>query len=646
MMDTSRGRAAERLAVLGAQLAGGQARAMSAVPEATAVCGIVGYVGPGDACGVLLEGLQILQNRGYDSVGMSTIGGGKELVTTKFASGAATNDAMDKLARAAPQAHKQHHIGIGHTRWATHGGKTDANAHPHTDEAGRVSLIHNGIIGNAEDIKAELLDAGVTFSSETDSEVVAQLIGRLVAKGMPLVDAVKEATARLQGTWGLLVLDREDPSQIVAAKNGSPILIGIGQKQMFLASEAAAFARHTKEFIALDDGEIAVVHADRHTLDVSRVKTAEIEDVATSPHPFPKWTIKEIMDQPEAVSKALNYGGRILGEEGAKLGGLDGRKDLMLGITNLVIAACGTSLFAGRFGAKMMYALQCFNSITVVDASELTRDMFPKEGAGLLVISQSGETADVYSALMLAEDLGVPTFSVVNVVRSLVARTTACGVYLNAGRENAVASTKAFTCQATVLSLIALWFSHHRSRERRQRRSLLVDALHRLPTNIGMTLHSMRDPCRRIAERMRDATRCFVLGKGFGEPIAHEGALKIKEITYVHAEGFAGGALKHGPFALLEAGTPVIAILLADGNESRMENVLQQVRARDAFTVCITNVRGNESLADETLLIPSNGPLTALLAVLPMQLIAYELAVLRGIDPDFPRHLAKTVTVH
>lgn len=246
---------------------------------------------------------------------------------------------------------------------------------------------------------------------------------------------------------------------------------------------------------------------------------------------------------------------------------------------------------------------------------------------------------------MLAEELGIPTFSVVNVVRSLIARTTACGVYLNAGRENGVASTKAFTCQATVLSLIALWFSHHRSAERRQRRSLLVDALHRLPTNIGMTLHNLREPCKRIAAKMLNADHCFVLGRGFAEPIAYEGALKIKEITYVHAEGYAGGALKHGPFALLSEGTPVIAVVLGDSNESLMKTALSEVKARGAFTICVTNVRELKQ-ADETLFIPSNGPLTALLAVLPMQLIAYELSLLRGIDPDHPRNLAKTVTVH
>lgn len=273
--------------------------------EAAEVCGIVGYVGPGDASEVLLEGLNILQNRGYDSAGVSTVSGDGQLLTTKFASVSSTNDAMEKIFREAPKVHAGHHVGIAHTRWATHGGKTDANAHPHTDEANRISLIHNGVIENADEIKAELLDAGVHFASETDSEVVAQLIGRLVAGGLALPEAVKEATARLHGTWGLVVLDREDPNLLVAAKHGSPILIGIGKEQMFLASEASAFARHTKEFIALEDGEVAVVRPDHHSLDVSRVKTAEVEVLQESPHPFAHWTIKEVRPPCPGLSAQL-----------------------------------------------------------------------------------------------------------------------------------------------------------------------------------------------------------------------------------------------------------------------------------------------------------------------------------------------------
>ena len=464
--------------------------------------------------------------------------------------------------------------------------------------------------------------------------------------GETTLEAVKRAQQRLQGTWGLAVIDREDPTTIIAVKNGSPMLLGIGQGRMFVASEPSAFAQHTKEFIALQDGEVAVVNADKCSLDISRVELAPDEVIELTPAPYEHWTIKEILEQPHAVSKALNYGGRLVGDSNAKLGGLDANSDRMLSIENLVIAACGTSYFASLYGAKMMSWLSSFNTVIVEDASEFNHDSIPQHGAGMLVLSQSGETKDVHRALVLAEESGIPTFSIVNVVRSLIARTTNCGVYLNAGREKAVASTKSFTCQVTVLALVALWFSARRpgNAAKAERRKQLVDALHRLPTNIGMTVNRLRDQCKRVAEMMLHQHSCFVLGKGFAEAIAREGALKIKEITYLHAEGYPGGALKHGPFALIEKGTPVILIVLNDQHRNLMKTALEEVKVRGALTIAITNDPALD-IADENILIPSNGPLTALLAVLPLQLIAYELSLLRGNDPDHPRHLAKVVTV-
>ena len=473
-------------------------------------------------------------------------------------------------------------------------------------------------------------------------------IGVLVKQGKSAYDAVKAAVSQLQGTWGLVVIDRDSPDQLIAAKNGSPMLIGIGKGRMFIASESSAFSQQTKEFIALEDGEIAVIGREGCSLDISRIEIAPNEKIETSPAPYEHWTLKEILEQPLAVSKALNFGGRILGDSDSKLGGLDANEVKMLSVENLVIAACGTSFYAGLYAEKLMQSLSSFNTVNVVDASEVIHDSIPHRAAGMLVISQSGETKDVQRALLIADEIGVPTFSVVNIVRSLIARSTGCGVYLNAGREFAVASTKAFTCQVTVLALIAIWFSARRgtSKERLERRKQLVEALHRLSTNIGMTLYRTHTKCKELAQTIKQASSCFILGKGFAEPIAKEGALKIKEITYVHAEGYPGGALKHGPFALIEKGVPVILIILTDIHQALMKTALEEVHGRGATTIVITNDPSPLSCANHTILIPSNGPLTALLAVLPLQLLAYELALARGNEnPDKPRNLAKTVTV-
>jgi len=317
---------------------------------------------------------------------------------------------------------------------------------------------------------------------------------------------------------------------------------------------------------------------------------------------------------------------------------------VLLPVHNLIVTGCGTSFFAGQFGARIMRHLNTFDTVQAIDSAELGIDTFPRAAGGVCLISQSGETKDVHRVLNMTEELDLPRFSVVNAVGSLIARSTNCGVYLNAGREHAVASTKAFTSQVTVLSLIALWFAQHRNVEETKRRAL-IDALHRLPTNIGMALRC-REQCNKVAQRLSKADHCFILGKGFSEPIAYEGALKIKEITYLHAEGYSGGALKHGPFALIDKGTPIVLIIVDDQHAQLMRIAAEEVRARGAYTIVITNAPHlAKNIANETILIPSNGILTSLLAVIPLQLIAYEISVLRGIDPDKPRNLAKAVTV-
>lgn len=431
------------------------------------------------------------------------------------------------------------------------------------------------------------------------------------------------------------------------------MVIGLGQGRTYIASETSAFSRYTKNYIAMKDGEIGVVRSSDNTnLDISRVETAPEYNVLLSPDPYPHFTIKECLEQPEAIARALSYGARLNGKR-VVLGGLDKNVDLMATIHNMLLTGCGTSRHAAEFGAKLMRDLDCFDTVGVLDAAEVRRSDIPRHG-GLLAVSQSGETKDVHRAVKIGEERGVPCMSVVNNVGSLIARSTGLGVYLNAGREHAVASTKAFTTQVTVLTLIALWF--RQAKEDRNHlpelalRRELLEALQRLPISFGMGLRT-RDHCKRIAAALQTAESMFVLGKGYGEPIALEGALKIKEMCYVHAEGYSGGALKHGPFALIEGAegrhgqTPVVAIILDDEHAAHMRTAAEEVRARGAKVFVITD---NPKLAlgidSDPVIIPNNGPLTALIAVLPLQLIAYELAVLKGINPDAPRNLAKAVT--
>lgn len=637
-------------------------------------CGIVGVVGTSqDASEFLLEGLTILQNRGYDSAGMSTqklpAAESSEpiapITTTKFASVTGTADSIGLLKKSQGE-HSGNTVGIAHTRWATHGAKTDRNSHPHSDMHGRVSLIHNGTFTNYYEIKQELIAEGVVFSTETDTEVAAQLIGHLMGEGADVLTATRIALTRLEGTWGLCVMARDEPGKIIIARNGSPLCIGYGSNEMYVASETTAFSRYTKRFISLQDGELAVLKSDSAELNpmddnegflqrfpTSRLAIAPDVKVRLSPAPYPHWTIREIMEQPKAVAAALGYGGRV-SDDHVYLGGLEADKERMLKIKHLMIAACGTSLYASKYGAKLMRSLNSFDTVSTEDASECASDRLPKKEGGLLVVSQSGETKDVHRVLKCAEEMPteIPTFSVVNTVGSLIARSTKCGVYLNAGRENAVASTKAFVTQVTVMGLIASWFAQNRADGNRAKMDELIQCMHRLPIAIGMALRS-RELCARIAEKLMRSEHLFVLGRGYGEPIAYEGALKIKEITYLHAEGYPGGALKHGPFALIEnekdgkfGATPIILIVLDDEHAQHMKTCAEEVRARGAYTIVITdNPKMCENIADTIIPIPTNGPMTALLASIPLQLIAYELAVRKGINPDVPRNLAKAVTV-
>ena len=488
-------------------------------------CGIVGVVGTTehtDAREFLLDGLTILKNRGYDSAGIATVSSkGGELHITKFASDGDKADSINLV-----REHSRslgHTLGIAHTRWATHGGKTDENAHPHTDSSGKIALVHNGTLNNANDLRRELQAEGHVFTSQTDTEVIAKLIGKFYAKGgLTLREATELALNLCDGTWGLGIICTDTPDELVVACNGSPLVIGIGDDRTFIASETSAFNRYTKNFISMKDGEIGVLHADGRTLDLSRKQLAPDQQVKLSPAPYTHWTLKELMEQPEAIARALGFGGRMSYER-VLLGGLDQNEEKMKKIQHVTLSACGTSLHAAKYGERLMKHLGSFDSVASIDAAETETKDFPcmsnLKSTGLIVVSQSGETKDVHRVVTAAMDKGVTVLSVVNAVGSLIARTTKLGVYCNAGRENAVASTKAFTTQVTVLALVALWFKEMRDRMSGLPPSVetqrLKEALMRLPITVGMALKT-RDQCRKIAERLKDKEHCFVLGKGKG----------------------------------------------------------------------------------------------------------------------------------
>lgn len=634
----------------------------------TDCCGIVGVIGTEkhtDAREFLLDGLTILKNRGYDSAGIATVPStGGELSISKYASDGDKADSIELVAKHSK--HLGHSLGIAHTRWATHGGKTDENAHPHTDSSGKIALVHNGILNNANDLRRVLQAEGHVFTSQTDTEVIVKLIGKYYMEGnkekqgsMSLKEATEIALDRCVGTWGLAIVCTDKPDEMVVARNGSPLVIGMGADRTFIASETSAFNRYTKSFISMKDGEIGVLHADGRTLDLSRKQLAPDQQVKLSPEPYPHWTIKELMEQPEAIAHSLNFGGRMSNDR-VILSGLDLNEDKMSKIKHMTLSACGTSLNAAKYGERLMKQLGSFDSVAALDAAETETKDFPcmdkTQSTGLIVVSQSGETKDVHRVVVNAMKEEITALSVVNAVGSLIARTTNLGVYCNAGRENAVASTKAFTTQVTVLALIAIWFRECRDRfagvTHNVEAQRVKDALMRLPITMGITMKTCRKQCKEIAERLKDKEHCFVLGKGFAEPVAYEGALKIKEMCYLHAEGYSGGALKHGPFALIDdatgkfGATPIIMFILDDQHAHHMISAAEEVKARGAELIIITdNPSLVRDLGVDPIVIPRNGHMTALTGVIPLQLIAYELALLRGINPDTPRNLAKAVTV-
>ena len=609
------------------------------------MCGIVAYVGKRPCLEILVEGLKRLEYRGYDSAGVAIQNGGA-LKVIKAAG------KIRELEGRLKRSHAAGTSGIAHTRWATHGAPTDNNAHPHTDQRGRLALVHNGIIENFQVLKSALETEGHTFRTDTDTEVLAQLIEKYRGHGLKLEEAVRSALADVEGTYGIAVACADEPGVIVGARMGSPLLVGISDDEYFLASDVAAIVDHTRQVVYLDDGEMAVLSPDGF-----RTATITAEPVSKVVHEvdwdltqiekggFDHFMLKEIFEQPESVRNSMR--GRLLPAEGlARLGGLNMSASEMREIRRIIILACGTSWHAGLIGEYMLEE-HARIPVEVEYASEFRyRNPIVDAGTAVLVISQSGETIDTRSAMREAQRKGARTLGIVNVVGSTIARESNGGVYIHAGPEIGVASTKAFTSQVTVLSLLTLAFG--RQREMSLETGVeIARELTAIPGKIEAIL-ATSDKVRCIAEQYVQHNNFIYLGRGYNFPVALEGALKLKEISYIHAEGYPAAEMKHGPIALIDENMPVVFVCTRDAAYEKVMNNMMEVRARKGRIVAIAT-EGDDDVktrADHVLYVPRTLPmLQPMLSVVPLQLLAYHMAVLRDCDVDQPRNLAKSVTV-
>lgn len=607
------------------------------------MCGIVAYIGQREATPILIEGLKRLEYRGYDSAGLAVLRDGKLIIRRAAGRISALEDKLDGLVDGTT-------IGMAHTRWATHGAPTEGNAHPHCSSDGRLALIHNGIIENYRVLRTFLEKEGATFSSDTDTEVLAQLIAHFYDGD--LEEAVRRGLREVRGTFGIAVLHADQPDTIVAARRGSPLIIGVGQNEYLIASDAAAIIQHTPQVIYLSDNEVAVVERSGfHTTNLDAVPvTKEVEEV--------EWRLeqlelgehqhfmsKEIFEQPDALRTAL--GGRIDLREGqVRLGGLAAVARELVRCKRIILTACGTAWHAclvGEYLIEEMARIPC----EVEYASEFRyRNPLVSDRTVVIAISQSGETADTLAALREAKDRGALTIGIVNAVGSTIARETDAGVYLHVGPEIGVASTKAFAGQLTVLSMIAALLGRRRHMSTAASEEYLAQ-LNRVPDAVEKALQTSSQT-RRIAARFIEADNWLYLGRGLQYPVALEGALKLKEISYIHAEGLPAAEMKHGPIALISADMPVVVIAPRDHLYEKVISNIEEVRSRGGHVIAVAT-EGDQhikELAEEVLYVPQvPEPLQPLVTVIPLQLLAYHAAVLRGCDVDKPRNLAKSVTV-
>ena len=609
------------------------------------MCGIVGYIGDKNCIPILINGLKRLEYRGYDSAGIAILtDAGTQIIKNK-GKVSLLQDKLDKTNFIS-------HIGIGHTRWATHGAPTETNAHPHFNTDKTLCVIHNGIIENYQTLRTGLKKLGYEFLTETDSEVLPHLIDSFLKRGHTLFKSVRMALNEVDGTYGICVVYEEEPDKLIAARKGSPLVIGIGEGENFVASDVSAILAHTKQVIYLEDGELAEIHKDKfiaktiHDDDLEK----EIHEISMTLDEIDKsgyahFMLKEIMEQPESVTNSLR--GRILIDEGtSKLGGLENVIDQIADSKRIIITACGTSWHSGLVGE---YMFEQFARIpTEVEyASEFRyRNPIINKDDAIFFITQSGETADTLAAMKEAKNKGALALGICNVVGSSIARESNAGVYTHAGPEIGVASTKAFTSQLVVLALITLAIARKKSLSKVDGQTIAKE-LQMLPEKISRIL-KLNDQIEQIADQFVNAKNFLYLGRGYNFPVALEGALKLKEISYIHAEGYPAAEMKHGPIALIDENMPAVFIAPKDSTYEKIISNIEEVRARKGRIIAIASENDSEidKLVDYSIKIPDTiRMLMPILSVIPLQLLAYHIAVKKGLNVDQPRNLAKSVTV-
>ena len=614
------------------------------------MCGIVGYIGPREAYPIIIKGLKRLEYRGYDSAGIALYDG------EKFISSKTKGKVSDLEQRAEIENTLKGSMGIGHTRWATHGVPNDVNSHPHFSNSGELVIIHNGIIENYEPLKKELINRGYTFKSDTDTEVLVNLIEDIQKnKGLKLGKAVQVALNQVVGAYAICVMDIKKPNEIVAARLGSPLAIGIGEGEYFVASDASPFIEYTNNAIYLEDEEMAIIRLHK-PIKIRKIKS----DSEVSPYiqelqlnleqiekgGYDHFMLKEIYEQPQVIRDTFR--GRLLSDQGLiKMAGIEDNLAKFVNAKRIIIAACGTSWHAGLVAEYMIEEFARI-PVEVEYASEFRyRNPIINEDDVVIAISQSGETADTLAAIKLAKEKGAFVFGVCNVVGSSISRETHAGAYTHAGPEIGVASTKAFTTQITVLALIALRLAKAKGTMSQSEYLRNLIELELIPEKVSEALLE-NDKILEIAKIYKDAPNCLFLGRGFNFPVALEGALKLKEISYIHAEGYPAAEMKHGPIALIDENMPVIVIAPQQNHYDKVVSNIQEIKARSGKIIALVS-KGDEqvkNLADHIIEMPnSTEALTSIIATIPLQLLSYHVAVLRGTNVDQPRNLAKSVTV-
>ena len=603
-------------------------------------------------------GLQRLQNRGYDSCGVGLLNGG-EFIIEKYASTDTSNSLSLLSARLAERKEPSWSLssGIGHNRWATHGSKTDENAHPHLSYDQRFMVVHNGIIENCETLKANLPPH--PYLSETDTEVVAHLLSHHYEATKNTLESIRRTIREIKGTYGLVIVNRDLPDHLYCVRNGSPLLVGASDTFAIVTSEQSGFGGSVNTYITLETDDICILSRDTGKISITTTGIYTSTDVTAptttpTPAPFPHWTLKEIHEQPSTILNNINLGGRLLNDHEVKLGGLETMAAELRTARHVILLGCGSSYNAALYGAAFMKQLCNFITVQAIDASELQPSDLPKtsDRVAVILISQSGETKDLHRCLALLHStttLTTLTIGIVNVVDSLLARDVDCGVYCNSGTEVGVASTKSFTSQVVCLSLVALWFAQNQQTNQSLRASV-IKSLRNLSNDYARTLAQVDRQAKALSETLlKDTRSMFILGKGCDKYIADESALKIKEISYIHTESYSASSLKHGPFALLDADFPVIIINCEDEHDDKITSCYHEVKARHSPQILIrtstkTSTKTNTN-TNNTIIVPKNKHYGALLALIPLQLMSYYLSINKGINPDTPKNLAKVVTV-